>query len=109
MRTSVGDVRERARATRPSSKRLVDRRRRQHQRRALGELLVQLFARERPIRSAAVALVGVLARARRPSVEIDFDGAADLLEAARLDLRVEDRARPSPSSAARARSARTRR
>ena len=82
--------------------------RRQHQCGALGEFLVELVARERPIRAAAVPLVGVLDQA--PAVrQVHFDRAADLLEAARLDFGIENPLDLAPSSPAPARCARTRR
>src|SRR5579862_1673615 len=55
---------------------------------AIGKFPMQLFARERPIRPAAVAIVRPL-HERPPVHQIDFDDAADLLEALRLDGRVE--------------------
>src|SRR6266542_9188 len=58
--------------------------------RAIKELLVQFLARERPLGSTPVALVGGLDQPTSIG-QIDFDDAPNLVEAAGLDRWIEDR------------------
>src|SRR5262245_57603239 len=68
-------------------------RRGKHELGALRELLVEILAREWAVRTAAVAFVGSLGE-RSSALEIHLHDAPDLVEAACLDLRIEDRTHP---------------